>query len=122
MVSVIIPARNEAGNISDIFASITEMGSETELVFVEGHSKDNIYTVIEQDITNNPGHRCKLLRQMGKGKGASVRLGFDHASGGILMILDADLTVTPEDLPRFYEALWSGKGEFINSVRLVYPM
>jgi SAM-dependent methyltransferase len=122
MVSVIIPARNEAGNISDIFARIPEMGRETELVFVEGHSKDNTYTVIEQAITNNPGRRCKLLRQMGKGKGDAVRLGFDHASGEILMIFDADLTVTPEDLPLFYEALWSGKGEFINGVRLVYPM
>ena len=63
-----------------------------------------------------------LLRQTGIGKADAVRLGFQHASGDILMILDADLTVPPENLPRFFEALVSGKGEFINGVRLVYPM
>src|SRR5208337_1841076 len=64
----------------------------------------------------------QLLRQTGKGKGDAVRLGFTAATGDILMILDADLTVPPEDLPRFYDALRSGRGEFINGVRLVYPM
>jgi glycosyltransferase involved in cell wall biosynthesis len=63
-----------------------------------------------------------LLKQTGKGKGDAVRLGFETASGDVLMILDADLTVPPEDLPRFYDALVSGKGEFVNGIRLVYPM
>jgi glycosyltransferase involved in cell wall biosynthesis len=78
--------------------------------------------VIEATIAANPGRRCQLLRQTGVGKGDAVRMGFGHANGGILMVLDADLTVPPEDLPLFYEALRSGKGEFINGVRLVYPM
>lgn len=65
---------------------------------------------------------CRLLKQAGVGKGDAVRTGFSHASGDMLMILDGDMTVPPEDLPRFYEALCSGKGEFINGVRLVYPM
>lgn len=121
-VSVIIPARNEAGNIQQIFARTPTMGSSTELIFVEGHSQDNTYTVIKQAIAAHPERQCKLFRQSGVGKGDAVRLGFANASGDILMILDADLTVPPEDLPRFYKALHSGKGEFINGVRLVYPM
>jgi SAM-dependent methyltransferase len=122
LVSVVVPARNEAGNIEQIFARVPDMGRETELVFVEGHSQDDTYTAIEQAIAAHPERRCKLFRQTGVGKGDAVRLGFDQASGDILMILDADLTVPPEDLPRFYEVLRSGKGEFVNGVRLVYPM
>jgi ubiquinone/menaquinone biosynthesis C-methylase UbiE len=121
-VSVVIPARNEAGNISNIFSRIPEMGSGTELVFVEGHSQDNTYQTIEQAIKQHPDRKAQLLRQTGKGKGDAVRLGFEKATGDILMILDADLTVPPEDLPRFYDALVSGKGDLINGVRLVYPM
>ena len=121
-VSVIIPARNEAGNTARIFASVPEMGGGTELVFVEGHSTDDTYETIKKTITANPHRSSQLLRQEGKGKGDAVRLGFKHATGDILMILDADLTVPPEDLPRFYEVLVGGKAEFVNGVRLVYPM
>ena len=122
LVSVVVAARNEAGNIAEIFRRTPEMGSGTELIFVEGHSSDNTYEKIAQTIADNPDRRCKLFRQTGKGKGDAVRLGYSEASGDILMILDADMTVPPEDLTRFYDALWSGKGEFINGVRLVYPM
>jgi glycosyltransferase involved in cell wall biosynthesis len=98
------------------------MGSGTELIFVEGHSKDNTLKTIEEEIARHPERRCRLYRQSGVGKGDAVRLGFAQASEGILMILDADLTVSPEDLPRFYDALRTNKGEFVNGVRLVYPM
>ena len=64
----------------------------------------------------------KVLQQDGKGKGDAIRKGFDNASGDVLMILDADLTVPPAALPKFYRAIASGKGEFINGTRLVYPM
>lgn len=121
-VSVIVPARNEAGNIKAIFERVPKMGRETELVFVEGHSRDDTYDTIEKEIAAHPATPSLLLRQTGIGKADAVRLGFERACGDILMILDADLTVPPEDLPRFYEALVSGKGEFINGVRLVYPM
>jgi ubiquinone/menaquinone biosynthesis C-methylase UbiE len=121
-VSVIIPARNEEGNIPNIFARVPCMGRSTELVFVEGHSRDNTYAAIEASIAAHPERPCQLLRQNGTGKGDAVRLGFVRARGEMLMILDADLTVPPEELRRFYEALHSGKGEFINGVRLVYPM
>jgi glycosyltransferase involved in cell wall biosynthesis len=122
LVSVIVPVRNEAGNIPHIFARIPEMGTGTELIFVEGHSKDETYSVIKKEIADHPDRRCKLLQQTGVGKGDAVRLGFANASGDVLMILDADLTVPPEDLPRFYDVLRSGKSDFVNGVRLVYPM
>ena len=121
-VSVIVPARNESGNIPAIFARLPEMGRFTELIFVEGHSRDDTAAVIRREIDRHPQQRCLFLQQTGMGKADAVRLGFAHASGDILMILDADLTVPPEDLPRFYEALVSNRGEFINGVRLVYPM
>ena len=122
IVSVVVPARNEAGNIKAIFERVTKMGRETELVFVEGHSQDDTCVTIEKEIAAHPTTRSLLLRQSGIGKADAVQLGFERSSGDILMILDADLTVPPEALPRFYEALVSGKGEFINGVRLVYPM
>jgi len=121
-VSVIIPARNEAGNIPAILARVPEMGGGTELIFVEGGSSDDSYDIIRLAISEHPERKAQLFKQSGKGKGDAVRLGFAKATGDILMILDADLTVPPEDLPRFYDALVSGKGEFINGVRLVYPM
>jgi len=122
IVSVIVPARNEAGNIKAIFERVPKMGQDSELVFVEGHSQDDTYATIEKEIAAHPSTPSLLLRQTGIGKADAVRLGFEQANGEVLMILDADLTVPPEDLPRFYEALVSGKGEFINGVRLVYPM
>jgi ubiquinone/menaquinone biosynthesis C-methylase UbiE len=121
-VSVVIAARNEAGNIKAIFERVPQMGRETEIVFVEGHSKDDTYAAIEREIASHPSTPSLLLKQPGIGKADAIRTGFDKATGDILMILDADLTVPPEDLPRFYDALVSGKGEFINGVRLVYPM
>jgi len=121
-VSVIVPARNESGNIHSIFERTPQMGRGTELIFVEGHSHDDTVAAIEREIASHPATASRILRQPGVGKADAVRAGFDAAAGDVLMILDADLTVPPEDLPRFYEALRSGKGEFINGVRLVYPM
>lgn len=122
LVSVIIAARNEAGHIEQIFQRVPEMGAGSELIFVEGGSKDDTYEVIEKAIARHPERNARLFRQTGKGKGDAVRLGFAEARGDVLMILDADLTVQPEDLPRFLEALITDKGEFVNGVRLVYPM
>jgi SAM-dependent methyltransferase len=121
-VSVVIPARNEAGNIEDIVRRTPDMGAGTELIFVEGNSDDETWDAIATLPAKHPDRKCLTLRQTGKGKGDAVRLGFENASGEVLMILDADMTVPPEDLPRFYNALVSGKGDFINGVRLVYPM
>jgi SAM-dependent methyltransferase len=122
LVSVIVPARNEAGNIEAILTRVPEMGAGTELVFVEGHSSDDTRGAIERGLARHPERRARLLSQAGTGKGDAVRTGFAAAAGDVLMILDADLTVPPEDLPRFFRALASGRGEFVNGVRLVYPM
>ena len=121
-VSIIVPARNEAGNIAEIIERTPEMGSMTEIIFVEGHSSDDTFATIKNVVPHYPQRNIKFFQQTGKGKGDAVRLGFSEARGEILMILDADMTVPPENLPRFFEAIKSGKGEFINGVRLVYPM
>src|SRR5262249_7582429 len=80
LVSVIVPARNEAGNIPAIFSRTPEMGRGTELIFVEGHSSDGTYEAIQRELSAHPGRRCKLFRQTGVGKGDAVRLGFAKAS------------------------------------------
>lgn len=121
-VSVIIPARNEAGNIEAAVLRTPNMGAWTELIFVEGHSRDHTWTEIERVRAAYPDRRITTLRQTGKGKGNAVREGYAVAQGDILMILDADLTMPPEELPKFYEAVASGKAEFANGSRLVYPM
>jgi ubiquinone/menaquinone biosynthesis C-methylase UbiE len=121
-VSVIVPARNEAGNIDAVVERIPLMGPRTEVIFIEGHSKDETWVRIKNAIQKFPQLDIKAIQQTGIGKGNAVREAFVAASGDILMILDADLTVPPEDLPKFYAALVSGRTEFANGVRLVYPM
>lgn len=122
VVSVVVPARNERGNIQAIFERVPRMGCETELIFVEGGSKDGTYEEIERQIAAHPHRPARLFRQRTTGKADAVQVGFAEARGELLMILDADLTVAPEGLSRFYEAWRSGKGEYVNGVRLVYPM
>ncbi len=121
-VSVVIAARNEAGHIEELVNRIPLMGGGTEIIFVEGNSTDNTYAEIKSVIDKHPEMKIKLFKQSGRGKGDAVRKGFDEANGDILMILDADITVPPEDLPRFYNLLAEQRAEFVNGVRLVYPM
>ena len=120
---MVVAARNEAGNVPAIFRRAPKLGKWTELIFVEGHSKDNTYEAIEKAIAEHPASALPAAqaerRRQGQTRSATVSR---RPTGDILMILDADLTVPPEDLPRFYEALCSGQGDFINGVRLVYPM
>ena len=122
-VTVVVPARNEAGNIEAIVRRTPPMGSRTELLFVEGNSTDNTWAEVQRVCATYTGPlELSCMQQPGKGKGDAVRKGYSHATGDILMILDADMTVPPEDLPKFYEAIASGRGEYINGSRLVYPM
>jgi SAM-dependent methyltransferase len=121
-LSVIVPARNEAGNIERVVARTEFLGPAAELILVEGHSGDGTLAAIEHVIANFPHRPIRVLRQTGEGKGNAVREGFAAARGDVLAILDADLTVPPEELPKFLDALASGHAEFANGVRLVYPM
>ena len=122
-VSVVVPARNEAGNIRDLVHRVPDMGAGTELIFVEGHSSDDTQSAIKAAIAEHPQRDCRFYIQTGKGKGDAVRLGFAHASGDVLMILDADLTVPPEDLPQVSSRLCSrATASSSTASRLVYPM
>ena len=120
--SVVIPARNEAGNIEAAVLRTPEMGAGTEIIFVEGHSKDNTWEEIQRVAAKYPHRKIKILKQKSKGKGGAVREAFAAAEGDLLFILDADLTMPPEDLPKFYNVACSGTADFVNGVRLVYPM
>jgi len=122
-VSVIVPCRNERGNIEDAIKRIPDMGRETEIIFVDGNSTDGTADEIEIQIKKRPERKIRLIHQgAGRGKGDAVRKGFAAATGDVLVIQDADLTAPPEDLPKFFAALRDGKGEYINGSRLVYPM
>jgi SAM-dependent methyltransferase len=121
-VSIVVPARNEAGNVPELLRRLPALAPEQEVLFVEGHSRDDTYDVVEREIASHPQVRARLIRQPGTGKGDAVREGFSRARCEILMILDADLTVPPEDLVRFYDVLVDGRAEMANGVRLVYPM
>lgn len=122
-VTVIVPARNEKGNIENAVTRLPKLGKHTEIIFVEGHSSDDTLDEIKRVYEKyKDTHDIKYTVQDGKGKGDAVRKGFGMAKGDVLMILDGDLTVPPEDLPKFYNAIASGKGEYINGTRLVYPM
>jgi glycosyltransferase involved in cell wall biosynthesis len=118
----VIPARNEAGNIEAAVLRTPNMGAGTELIFVEGHSTDATWEEIERVAKAYPERRIKTLKQPGRGKGDAVRAGFAAAEGDLFMILDADLTVPPEEMTKFYDAIASGRTEFANGSRLVYPM
>lgn len=121
-VSVVIPCRNEKGNIESVITRLPDLGCHVEIIFVEGHSSDGTWEEVERVIAKYTDLDIKLLHQPGSGKGDAVRAGFDRAKGDVLMILDADLTVPPEDLPKFMHAIVDGQGEYINGSRLIYGM
>ena len=121
-VTIVVPARNEKGNMENAIKRTPRFGSHQEFIFIEGHSSDGTYEEMLRVQKAYPEVDMKVMRQTGKGKGNAVREAFDAATCDILMILDADLTTPPEDMPKFYDALRHNKGEFINGCRLVYPM
>lgn len=121
--SVVVPARNESGNIRAALERIPVLGKQTEVIFVEGNSADDTWEVIQREVEAYEGpHKVKYLQQPGKGKWDAVHAGFEVAIGDVLVIQDGDLTAPPEDLPKFYEAIAEGHCEFANGCRLVYPM
>jgi ubiquinone/menaquinone biosynthesis C-methylase UbiE len=121
--SVVVPARNEAGNIRPALERIPRLGRRTEIIFVEGNSRDDTWETIQREVAAYQGpHLVRALQQPGKGKWDAVRTGFAIAQGDMLVIQDADLTAPPEDLVKFFEAVEDGRAEFANGSRLVYPM
>lgn len=122
-VSIIIPVRNESGNIENGFLRIPKFGKWQEIIYIEGNSTDDTWVKVENvNLKYRNTHNIICAKQEGKGKNDAVKKGFSMASGDILMILDGDLTVPPEELPKFYNALATSKADFINGCRLVYPM
>ena len=121
-VSIIIPAKNEKGNIESAILRTPIFGSKQEFIFIEGNSSDGTFEEMIGVKEKYQDKNIQVAKQSGKGKGNAVREAFNLASNDILMILDADLTMPPEELPKYYEALVTNTGEFINGCRLVYPM
>ena len=120
--SVVIPCRNEAGHVPSLVARLPELPPGSEFIFVEGNSTDDTEAALHRAIAENPVRPLRFVKQTGRGKGDAVRLGFSAAKGDVLLILDADMGVAPEDVPKFVRALVAGKGELINGSRMVYPM
>jgi SAM-dependent methyltransferase len=121
-VTIVIPCRNEKGNIRNAITRIPAFGTAQEIIFIDGHSTDGTPEEIEAVIAENPDKNIRFMVQDGTGKGDAVRKAFAAAQNEMLMILDADLTMPPEDLPKFYNAIAQHQGEFINGCRLIYPM
>jgi len=122
-VSVIIPCRNERDNIEAAIMRMPRFGHSQEIIFAEGNSSDGTYEeCLRVQGVYAETHDIKVIRQDGRGKGDAVRKALATASGEVVIILDADLTMPPESLPKFYNAIASGKGEMVNGTRLVYPM
>ena len=120
--TVVVPCKNEEDNVPKIPERVQQMGAFTELIFVDDCSTDATAERVRELIAAHPERPIKLVSGPGQGKGAAVRAGLDHATGDVLMIFDADMTVMPEDLPAFFEAITENKGEFINGSRMVYPL
>ncbi len=122
--TIVIPCRNEAGNIDALVRRVPKLGSDTELLFIDGASTDGTVERIQAAMLAYPEKNIRLLHQnvVKGGKGEAVFQAFDQASGDVMMILDADMTVAPEDLPRFFLALAEGHTHFANGVRLTFPM
>ena len=111
-VTIVMPCRNEFGNIEVAIRRMPRFASEMEIIFVEGHSSDGTYEECFGVRDAYPAWDIKVLRQSARGKGDAVRVGFTAARGDILIILDTDLTISPEALPKFYDALIHARGEF----------
>ena len=122
-VSIVIPARNEAGNIQPLLKRLPRFADSQEVIIVEDHSRDNTWQILKKESQKYKSKNLRIFQlSKGIGKAAAVYFGIEKAQGDIIIILDSDLSVPPEDLPKFYNALTEFKGEFINGSRLVYPM
>jgi SAM-dependent methyltransferase len=119
--SVVVPCHNEEGNVRECVSRVPRMGRFTEIIVVDDGSKDRTYEIAKKASSEVEG--LKVIRlEKNRGKGSAVKTGFDNAKGDVIMILDADMAVMPEDLPKFFNAIADGAAEFVNGTRMVYPM
>lgn len=120
-ISVIIPCKNEKGNIRSTVERMPDMGKYLELIFCDDNSTDGTADKIIECKKIYPNKNIKLIHGPGICKAENVLEGFRAATCEVLMILDGDLTIMPEELPQFLLALVEGKGELINGSRFIYP-
>jgi hypothetical protein len=121
-VSVVIPCRNEKDNIAPAVERIPALGQQSEILFCDDKSTDGTADEVRRMQALYPEREIRLIEGPGICKAENVWTGFRAARGDVLMILDADLAVMPEELPMFLRALASRRGDFINGSRLIYPM
>jgi len=121
-VSVIVPCKDEHGNIESAVVRMPELGRSTEVIFCDDKSTDGTADEVRRMQRMFPDQNIRLVDGPGICKSKNVWTGFEAATGDILMILDADLTVMPEELPYFFHAITRGGAEFVNGSRLVYPI
>src|ERR1700694_1634 len=101
LISVIIPTRNEAQNLHYVLPYIPAIVSE--VILVDGHSTDDTIDVAQQLLPT-----IRILKQKGIGKGDALRIGIAASQGDIIVLLDADGSADPNDIPHFVKALMSG--------------
>lgn len=119
--SVVIPCHNEEDNIAECVRRVANMGTWTEIVVVDDGSTDGTRARVAELMKTD--HRVRLVVfDRNQGKANAVRAGFDVARGDVIMILDADMAVMPEELPKFLKPLQDGSADFVNGTRLIYPM
>ncbi len=111
-VSVVIPAMNEVNNLRFVLPGIPIWVHE--VLLIDGHSADG---TIEEARRLYPNIR--VLTQQGKGKGSALRTGFNNATGDIIVMLDADGSMSPEEIPAYVGALMAG-ADFAKGSRFVH--
>ena len=106
-VSVVVPCHNEEGNVFECARRVPDMGAGTEVIFVDDGSSDETRDKILAVMAHDP--RIRLLAyDANHGKANAVRAGFAAARNDVLMIVDADMSVAPEDLPKFLVPIQAG--------------
>lgn len=110
-ISVVVPTLNESHNLHYVLPYIPASVHET--ILVDGNSTDDTVAVAQQILPT-----IRILTQTGKGKGDALRDGFAACTGDIIVMLDADGSANPKEIPLFVEALLAGN-EFAKGSRFI---
>lgn len=119
--SIVLTTRDERGNIEPLVRAIPRVGTATEIIFVEGHSRDGTRAEIERVIDNHPAKKIRLVIQDGEGQGNAIRKGFSEAEGDVIILLEADQTTAPADVIKAFDIIASGRADYVNGSRFIYP-